>query len=459
MAVAYQAVGTAVSATTGTLTVAWPAHLVKDVALLFVTSSGGGTTNSLNTANGFTLINTYTTGTGTAGTQLSVYWCRATTTSMASPILTAGSDFKYGVIMTFRGALTSATPIDSSTGGTKATASTSASITDTTSVNAGTMVVDAITSDVSSASAFVTSYTNASLANLTKRFDAGTVSGGGGGISVATGDWASTGSAGTDAVVLTSTINAFMSIGLIPEPHITSFTNTFEGGTNGTTLTNANSGGSSGMELVGTTANAGTTLTFSNTQARGTLSFRTSYPVTAAGYGTWNWVSSIRSVIRFYYFAENFDTNFMELFLLRNSTTTVAKIALTSYVNGTQVFVVQNGAAVTAFTSPYPLQINQWYRVEIAVTKGTTTSNGRIEFAYYDVDSVNAIWTADTGTTTNTGTADFATMRVGSGAAPVTYTVVNYFDDLAVQELASGWIGPSVTGTTYDATQFMPFFH
>jgi hypothetical protein len=320
------------------------------------------------------------------------------------------------------------------------------------------MIVDAITSDVSSASAFVTSYTNASLANLTKRFDAGTVSGGGGGISVATGDWASTGSAGTDAVVLTSTINAFMSIGLIPEPHITSFTNTFEGGTNGTTLTNANSGGASGMELISIANNAGTTLTFSNVQARGTLSFCINFAVLAAGYGIWNWVSSIRSVFRFYYYAEEYDTNFFEVIQTRNSSAIMAKIGLTNSVNGTQVFVIQNAAAASVIASPYPLQPNHWYRVEMAVTKGTTTSNGRIEFAYYDKDSSAAIYTADTGTTTNTGTTDFATIRVGSSNGPTSYPVVAYYDDLAVQELASGFIGPSVTATTYDKTQFSPFF-
>ncbi len=108
----WQANGTAVSATTGTLTVAWPVHAINDVGLLYVVSSGGGTTQTLNTANGFTLIDTQSTGTGTAGTKISVYWCRATSTAMSSPVVTAGTDFKYGVISTFRGCRTTGDPYD-----------------------------------------------------------------------------------------------------------------------------------------------------------------------------------------------------------------------------------------------------------------------------------------------------------------------------------------------------------
>jgi hypothetical protein len=455
MAVAFQAVGTAVSATTGTLSVAWPTHLVKDIALLFVTSSGGGTTGTLSTASGFTLINTYTTGSGTAGTQLSVYWARATTTSMANPVVTAGSDFKYGVIATFRGALTSATPIDISGGSVKASASTSATISAVTTTNAGTHVITAISSDVSSASAFVTSYTNANLSGLTKRFDAGTVSGGGGGISFASGDWASTGSTGTTAVVLTSTINAFMTIALIPEPHITSFVNTFEGGTNGTTVTNSNTGGSSGMELISTASNAGTTLTFSNTVARDTLSFRIGFATAAAGYGIWNWVTSIRSVLRFYvYFESSFDSGYMELAFMRAASTNLCKVAINNHN-----IVLNNSAGTVIATMPIKLQINSWYRIEVAATKGTTTSNGRIELNVYDNDSINSIYSYDSGATVNAGTADNATIRIGSSSGPTDGPGVFYFDDIAVQELASGFIGPSVTGTNYDKSQLLPFFY
>lgn len=235
------------------------------------------------------------------------------------------------------------------------------------------------------------------------------------------------------------------------------FTNTFEGGTDNTDITAANSGGISGTAIASTAKNTGTTLQFSSAQARGAFSLRISYALSAAGYAIWNWSSSLRTVIRFYVFYENtFDTTFMEFTTIRSASANVAKVGL----NGsTHALVVQNSANTAVASSPYPLQVNSWYRFEIGLTVGTTTTNGRIEFAYYDNDSVNPIWSYDSGATVNTGTATFATIRIGGSNGPSTQTLKVYYDDLSVQELTSGFIGPSAAGTTYDATQFMPFFH
>lgn len=236
-----------------------------------------------------------------------------------------------------------------------------------------------------------------------------------------------------------------------------SFFNTFEGGTNNVDLSAANTSGNSGTALASIAKNTGTTLQFSTTQARGTMSMRISYALSAAGYGVWNWVSSLRSVMRFYvYYENNFDTTFMEFTTIRSSAANVAKIGL---AGATHSLVVQNSANIAVASCPYPLQVNSWYRFEIGMTIGTTTTNGRIEFAYYDNDSINPIWSYDSGATVNTGTAAFATIRIGGSNGPATQTLNVYYDDLAVQELTSGYIGPSAPGTTYDQTQFMPFFH
>ncbi len=455
MAVTFQALGSPVAVGVSTNhTLAWPVHLVYDIGLLFVTTSGGGNTTPLSTPAGFTLIDTYTTGTGTAGTQLSVYWARATSTSMGNPTVTLGTDFKYGFIATFRGVVSSGNPYNVYAGGVKATASTTASISSITTTVPDTMVVNVITSDLDLAAAFVSSYVNANLTGITERFDAGTTTGGGGGISFATGDKATAGSVGVTTATVTSSINAFMSLALIPEPPITSFVNTFEGGVDGDEVTNSNSGGASGMQLVSTPKNTGTTLTFNSLQARGTLSMSINYAVNAAGYGIWNWTAAVgvRSVMRFYiYIQEPMQSTFFALAIFRSAAANIGQIAITS----NQLIFYANASQ---YLTPFKLQANSWYRIEMASTPGTTTSNGRLEFAYYDNDSIEPIYSMDTGATVNMGTVPFTQVRLGSAAGPTPDPQVHYYDDLAVAELASGWIGPSVTGTTYDKNQFMPFF-
>lgn len=225
MAVTFQAAGTAAAATTGTLTVPWPTHQANDVALLFVTSSAGGTTDTLTTANGFTLINTQTTGSGTAGTRLSTFWARATSSSMASPVLTAGSDFKYGVILTFRGARTVGSPIDGTVQvRTKGTASTTATFGSVTTTLPNALIVHAISSDLDSASGFVTSLTNTGLTDITERFDAGTTNGLGGGIGVVTGTKVAAGLMATSTATVTSSINTMQTIALVEPSGTVNFT-------------------------------------------------------------------------------------------------------------------------------------------------------------------------------------------------------------------------------------------
>lgn len=221
----YQAVGTAVSATTGTLTVAWPTHAVGDIALLFVETQGGGTA-TLSTANGFVEVTNspQTTGSAGTGTKLSVYWCRATTTAMSSPIMSAGSNHQYGVILTYRGCVTSGDPYDVTAGSIKAAATTSATVTAVVTTVPDNLIVQAITKDLDSTAAFASAQTNANLVAIRERFDAGTISGNGGGIAVWDGLKLTAGSTGTTSVTVTSSINAFMTISLMGDTSSTLLT-------------------------------------------------------------------------------------------------------------------------------------------------------------------------------------------------------------------------------------------
>lgn len=218
---AYQDIGVSqADNTTGSITVPWPvSHQKDDIALLLVECTGGQT-SSLTTANGFAEITNspQSTGTGTAGTSLHVYWCRATSSSMASPVLSVGANHGYGVILTFRNVANSGNPWNITAGAVKAAASTSASTPTVTTTVANCLIVAAIARDDDSAAAEFSAWTNAALASITERQDEGTALGNGGGIGVATGLKTAAGATGTTTATVVSSINASLTIALLPGP-------------------------------------------------------------------------------------------------------------------------------------------------------------------------------------------------------------------------------------------------
>lgn len=211
---AYQDKGTAQEGT-GDITVPWPTHAVGDVALLFVESTGGNTA-VLGTANGFVEItgSPVSTGTGTSGTRLTVFWCRATSTSMSSPVVTDPGNHAYGVIITYRNCVESGNPVHQQAEGVNASAGTSVTFPSVTTTQKNCLILLAVTSDVDSASAFCSVPSNANLSSITERQDAGTALGNGGALAVFDGGLVTAGSTGTSSATVTSSIGAFMTIAL-----------------------------------------------------------------------------------------------------------------------------------------------------------------------------------------------------------------------------------------------------
>jgi hypothetical protein len=176
-AVTWQAAGTAVSGTTAAgigATPPWPAHQVNDIALLFVESTGGQPV-TLSVPNGFAVVpnSPQATGAGTAGTQLTVFWARATSAAMPAPRIATPSDHFYARIITFRGVINTGNPWDVTGGGVKAVASNSVSLTGVTTTVANTLVVQAVARDNDNAAAAFSAQANASLVGITERLDAG----------------------------------------------------------------------------------------------------------------------------------------------------------------------------------------------------------------------------------------------------------------------------------------------
>jgi hypothetical protein len=201
----YQA-ATAPAGSSTTLTVAWPSHAINDVAFLHIESANQAV--SLSTPAGFTLA--YEEGFGTAGatgaTRLTIFWCRATSAAMTSPVIADPGDHVVGAMFTIRGINpTNAQPWSTIVTRQKAVLS-STSTWDPATVNESGSVVCLLTSSGHDQSGQTGgAITNASLSSITERYDDGIITSNGGHLFLATATFpgASGGSTGTSTATLT----------------------------------------------------------------------------------------------------------------------------------------------------------------------------------------------------------------------------------------------------------------
>ncbi len=219
---AFQAAGTAVGAT-GSVNPTWPTHAVDDIALLFVDSAGGEPA-TLSTPAGFVAVanSPQSTGAGTAGARITVFWARATSTAMATPKVADPGNHVYAQIITYRGVINSGNPWDVTGGGVKAAASTAVTVTGVTTTVPDTLIVQAVARDDDANGAEFSGETNAALTGITERSDAGTTSGNGGGFAVWDGVKPTAGATGNTTATVFSSSNAFITIALQPQPPVVS---------------------------------------------------------------------------------------------------------------------------------------------------------------------------------------------------------------------------------------------
>jgi len=214
--VTFGAAGSAVSGT-GSVSPAWPAHEIDNIALLFIESAGGEAA-TLSTPAGFVAVTNspQATGATTAGTRITVFWARATSAAMSAPTVADPGDHVYAQILTYRGVINTGDPWDVTGGGVKASASTTVTVTGVTTTVPKTLIVQAVARDNDSSSSAFSAQTNANLTGITERTDAGTSSNNGGGFAVWDGLKATAGATGNTTATVTSSINAFLTVALRP---------------------------------------------------------------------------------------------------------------------------------------------------------------------------------------------------------------------------------------------------
>jgi len=218
----FQAAGT-MSAGTGTRTVAWPTHAVNDIALLIVQTANQSVT--LSTPAGFVEIPGSPQGTGTAGgsvaTRLTVYWARATSSGMTSPVVADSGNNQVARIITFRGAIETGNPWDVTVGDVRSSAGASFAIPGAATTVSNALVVAIVANGTGSSNAQTSGWANAGLSGLAEVADGNATSGNGGGFGVATGEMINAGTYGSTAGILAqSSVQGRMSIALKPSSSV-----------------------------------------------------------------------------------------------------------------------------------------------------------------------------------------------------------------------------------------------
>ncbi|MEQ1838479.1 MAG: hypothetical protein ABL858_09145 [Candidatus Nitrotoga sp.] len=256
----FQAAGTAQEGDAQTHSPAWPAHAVGDIALLFIETAGSEAA-TLSTPAGFAAVANSPQATGITpdGTRITVFWARATSTTMAAPTVAFINEHFYSRILTYRNVISTGNPWDVTGGGVKATASTTVTVTGVTTTVADTRIVQVVAHDLDEDLPVFSGQTNTNLTGITERSDAGTRVGQGGGFAVWDGVKATAGATGNTTANVTSSINAFLTIALkplLPPTVAKSFspTSIAIGGTSTltVTLTNANTTAITGAAFTDT---------------------------------------------------------------------------------------------------------------------------------------------------------------------------------------------------------------
>jgi hypothetical protein len=219
------------------------------------------------------------------------------------------------------------------------------------------------------------------------------------------------------------------------------FVNTIEGSTSGTAVSTGNSA-AGGNAWQGLTVGTGNTITYDASPRTGLLSLKFTLGTTAASYVQWTPSQTGRYVLEFEFKISALSTGNLQIAQTRNS----AGIQSLLLVNSAGGLLMQNAAGTTVAGSTSAnglVTANTWYRVAIAITPGTTTSNGRLEYAFYadPTDTVPAA-TWDSGATTNTGTTAVFIVRVGHPAGAAVAARNLWYDNVRAGGLSSGFFGP-----------------
>lgn len=170
---------------------------------------------------------------------------------------------------------------------------------------------------------------------------------------------------------------------------MTVFTQTFDGGSDGTALTTANSGAAGSSTFTAVQAGG----VFSNTHpAHGPLGYKVPAASGSGSYARWA-IPSGKNYQASWYMWVGATSASIEL-ITHRVTSNVGQIAAATLDTAGKLRLRQ-GSSSTLWTSPSAFPLNALIRVELLVEMGNAASDGRARLAFFLPDSATAI--ADSG--------------------------------------------------------------
>lgn len=164
----------------------------------------------------------------------------------------------------------------------------------------------------------------------------------------------------------------------------------------------------------------------------------------------WSGLGTSSAALRFYVYLTAYPSNSHEIGQLTTSTSGTF-VTLARYVLTSTDRISAYDSAGALWTSTSSLSLNTWYRLEQYAALGGTSTTGILQFAYYVLDNVSPGETFST-TSANLGSVNVGIARFGELNSSV-MTEPFYMDSFAVQQQASGFIGPY----SGDMPAFVPY--
>jgi hypothetical protein len=223
------------------------------------------------------------------------------------------------------------------------------------------------------------------------------------------------------------------------------YNNSFEGGIEGADFTSGNSGGASGDAATSVSVGVNGTMTYAGLSAmHGTMGLAmTTTATTVAMYFEYNVVASDRYVWRSYIRLSAQPTIRTVIGRMRSAGATITTVAslMVNAVNCIGVFD-STGAEIVAAAGVVALSASTVYRVEWAVN-GIT---GETEWRLFAGDSTTVL---DSKAVTGQafGAVQIGKIRVGRVVGSGFIGTIS-FDDILLQDLATGFVGPVSNATT-----------
>jgi hypothetical protein len=207
----FRAAGSLTASASANITPNWPSPLsVDDIGILAI-ETPNGVAAPLTTANGFAEVPfgdggvNYRDSAAATGTRLTLYWCRATSTTPSNPVVTFVSDHVAATIRTYAGCITAGDPWSVLGGDEIAANSTAVAVPSITTTINGSLIAGFVAHGADTASNLFGTWVNAGLEYVNDRTSASSSQGNGGGLGIFTAVQALAGATGDTTNTLSTT--------------------------------------------------------------------------------------------------------------------------------------------------------------------------------------------------------------------------------------------------------------